>query len=376
MSSWNTVTWDTARAGGLVSYVLLTVAVALGLVLRNRWQSSRWPRLVTNELHGYVSLLALVFIVVHVVAVAADPFTHFGLRAVVVPFATHYRPLWMSLGIVSLYLLLAVWVSSRLRQRIGHRLWRRIHALAFAVYAAATLHALGTGSDTRTVWAAALYLGSVGLVGTLLGVRLLAPPGRVSRPRPLAAAAAGASILAAAAWSLTGPFAPSWSARAGGTTAHTARVAAASPGRRLVHASVQSLPAAVVQVPFTARYAGRLTVEPVNDQGRLTVRIDGALSGGTKDHLEILIHGIPLQDGGVAMEQSRVRMGTATPLYRGEITTLDGTRLVAALHSPNQQLRLGLALRIDRDGRVVGSVRGSAAPPAANPAPVGKDGTA
>ena len=159
MSSWSAITWDTARAGGLVSYVLLTGAVALGLILRNRWQSSRWPRLVTNELHGYVSLLALVFIVVHVLAVAVDPFTHFGLHAVVVPFATHYRPLWMSLGIVSLYLLLAVWVSSRLRQRIGHRLWRRIHALAFAVYAAATLHGLGTGSDTRTVWAAALYAG-------------------------------------------------------------------------------------------------------------------------------------------------------------------------------------------------------------------------
>ena len=104
------------------------------------------------------------------------------------------------------------------------------------------------------------------------------------------------------------------------------------------------------------------------------MRIDGALSGGTQDHLEILIHGIPLQDGGVAMEQSRVRMGTATPLYRGEITTLDGTRLVAALRSPRQQLRLGLTLRIARDGRVVGSVRGTAAPPAA-PARV-EDGTA
>ena len=93
-----------------------------------------------------------------------------------------------------------------------------------------------------------------------------------------------------------------------------------------------------MHVPFTARYAGRLTVGPVNEQGRLTVRIDGALSGATKDHLEILIHGIPLQDGGVAMEQSRVRMGTTTPLYHGEITSLDGTRVVAALRSAHQRL--------------------------------------
>jgi len=362
VTTWNAVTWDTARAGGLIAYVLLTAAVALGLVLRNRWQSSRWPRLVTNELHGYVSLLALVFIAVHVFAVAIDPFTHFGLAAVLVPFASHYRPIWMSLGIVALYLLLAVWVSSRLRRRIGHRLWRQIHVLAFAVYGAATLHGLGTGSDTRTIWAAALYAGSVGLVGALLAVRLLAPAGREARRRPLAAGVAAVAVLVAAAWSLGGPFAPGWSARAGGTAARAAVAAATAPRRARPVAA--RLPSAVVQTPFTARYAGTLTIGQVNEQGRLTLRIDGALRGATKDHLEILIHGIPLEDGGVAMEQSRVRMGTTTALYRGEITSLHGTSLVAALRSPHQRLRVDLTLRIGRDGTVVGRARGTAAPAA------------
>jgi Ferric reductase like transmembrane component len=357
MSGWNAVTWETARAGGLISYVLLTAAVSLGLVLRNRWQSTRWPRLITNELHGYVSLLALVFIAVHVSAVAIDPFTHFGLTAVLLPFASHYRPLWMGLGIVALYLLLAVWVSTRLRTRIGHRLWRQIHLLAFGVYGAATLHGLGTGSDTRTLWAVALYTTSVLLVATLLAVRLLAPSGRDARPRPLVAGAAAAVVLVAAAWAASGPLARGWSTRAGGT-AH--RAAAALPPRHVAHRARRSLPSPVVHVPFTARYAGRLTVGPLNEQGRVTVRIDGALSGATKDHLEILIHGIPLDEGGVAMEQSRVRMGTATPLYRGEITSLSGNRVVAALRSSDQRLRVALTLRIAQDGTVVGDVHGSA----------------
>jgi len=356
MTSWSAVTWDTARAGGLISYVLLTSAVSLGLVLRNRWQSTRWPRLVTNELHGYVSLLALVFIAVHVLAVAIDPFTHFGFAAVLVPVATRYRPVWMSLGIVALYLLLAVWVSSRLRHRIGHRLWRQIHVLAFAVYAAATLHGLGTGSDTRTIWAGALYAVSIALVGSLLAVRLLAPSGRDARRRPLVAATAGIALLAVTSWAVGGPFAPGWSARAGGATARAA--IAAQP--RTARTAATRTPSAIVRAPFTAGYAGRLTVEPVDEQGRLTLRIDGALSGATKDHLEILIHGVPLEDGGVAMEQSRVRMGTTTALYRGEITSLDGTRLVAAVRSPRQPLRLGLVLRIGRDGTVVGQVHGTA----------------
>jgi DMSO/TMAO reductase YedYZ heme-binding membrane subunit len=355
MTSWNAVAWDTARAGGLIAYVLVTTSVSLGLVLRNRWQSSRWPRLVTNELHGYVSLLALVFTAVHVVAVAVDPFTHFGLVAVLVPLTSHYRPIWMSLGIVGLYLLLAVWVSTRLRRRIGHRLWRQIHVLAFAVYGAATLHGLGTGTDARTAWAVALYATSVGLVGTLLAIRLLAPAGKGARRRPLAAGAAAGAVVAATAWALGGPFAPGWSARAGGTTARAATAVSTGHVERVVPPS----PSAVVRAPFTAGYAARLTVEPTNDQGRITVRIDGALSGPTKDHLEILIHGIPLGDGGVAMEQSRVRMGTTTPLYRGRITSLSDTRVVAALRSAHQRLRVDLTLRIGRDGTVVGQVRGT-----------------
>ena len=154
------------------------------------------------------------------------------------------------------------------------------------------------------------------------------------------------AALAAAAWSFGGPFARGLV----GPRGRDHHAAVAAPPASVARSARRRPPTSVVRVPFTARYAGRLTVEPVNDRGRLTVRIDGALSGATKDHLEILIHGIPLEDGGVAMEQSRVRMGTTTPLYRGEITSLDGTRLVAAVRSPHQQLRLGLVLRIGRDG--------------------------
>ncbi|HET7744463.1 MAG TPA: ferric reductase-like transmembrane domain-containing protein, partial [Gaiellaceae bacterium] len=187
VTTWSAVTWDTARAGGFAAYVLLTAGVSVGLVLRNRWQSTRWPRLITNELHGYLSLLALVFITVHVLAVLVDPFTRFGLAEVLVPFASHYRPFWMGLGVVALYLLLAVWVSSRLRARIGFRTWRTIHVLAYGVYVAATVHGLGTGSDTSTVWAPMLYAVSILLVGGLTVRRLLVPAGAGQAPRPVLA---------------------------------------------------------------------------------------------------------------------------------------------------------------------------------------------
>jgi DMSO/TMAO reductase YedYZ heme-binding membrane subunit len=361
MTTWSAVTWDTARAGGFVAYVLLTLAVSAGLVLRNRWQTSRWPRLVTNEVHGYLSLLALVFIVVHVLAVLVDPFTRFRLGEVLLPFASHYRPLWMGLGTVALYLLLAVWISSKLRSRIGYRTWRGIHVLAYGVYGAATVHGLGTGSDTQTVWAAALYAGSVLLVAALTARRLLVPPGRSDRPRPVVASVGALTLAVVAAWAVVGPFAPHWGSRAGGTSGTSSRSTTRLAIPR-AHARITSQPASgVVSLPFRARFTGSLEQQPVDASGRITIRIDGALHGGTRDHLEIYLRGVPLEGGGVAMEQSRVRMGAATALYTGEIVALRGSELIAELRSEQQRLRLGIALDLSQGTAVRGSVRGEPA---------------
>jgi predicted ferric reductase len=209
---WQAVTWDVARAGGLVAYLLLTLSVALGLALSLRWQRPRWPRLITNELHSFVTLLSLVFIGVHVLAVWVDPFTRFGWRDIVVPFATSYRPVWMAAGIVGTYLLLAIWISTQLRSRIGYAWWRRLHTLTFGVYLLSTIHGLGTGTDTRQPWALAMYAGSVLLVGALLIHRLLTPIGTRGHAHPRLAALTAAVLVGGIAWAATGPAHAGWSA--------------------------------------------------------------------------------------------------------------------------------------------------------------------
>jgi DMSO/TMAO reductase YedYZ heme-binding membrane subunit len=360
MTTWSAVTWDTARAGGFAAYILLSLAVSVGLVLRNRWQTPKWPRLITNELHGYLSLLALVFIVVHVLAVLVDPFTHFGLAEVLVPLVSHYRPVWMGLGIVALYLLLAVWVSSRLRSRIGYGMWRRIHVLAYGVYVAATIHGLGTGSDTRSVWAPIVYASSVVVVGGLAARRLLVPAARGQRRRPALAAVGGGIVVLATVWAVAGPLAAHWGARAGGVTGRRSSVStqrAQSLTTKLTRAR-----SGTVRTPLRASFRGSMDVQPVDASGRLTIRIDGALRGGTRDHLEIYLQGVPLEEGGVAMERSRVRMGAETALYHGEIVGLRGSQLVASLHSARQDIRLAIALDLSRaDGSVSGTVLGTSA---------------
>lgn len=173
MTIWQTVTWDVARAAGFTAYVLLTLAVAVGLMLSAQLQSpSRWPRLLNSELHNFLTLLSTIFLVVHVLAVWVDPFTHFGWNEVFIPFASHYRPEWMALGIVALYLGIAIGISTWLRPRIGYTWWRRLHVLTLGIFALAAIHGIGTGSDTQTGWGLGIYVVSIVLVGSLLCRRL------------------------------------------------------------------------------------------------------------------------------------------------------------------------------------------------------------
>jgi predicted ferric reductase len=176
---WQTVTWDVARAGGFTAYVLLTLSVVVGLALSTQLQSpGRWPRLLNNELHNFLTLLSTIFLVVHVLAVWIDPFTHFGWNEVFIPLASHYRPEWMAFGIVALYLGIAIGISTLLRPHIGYTWWRRLHVLTLGIFVLATIHGIATGSDTQTWWGLAIYLVSIVLVGSLLCRRVFYSKGK------------------------------------------------------------------------------------------------------------------------------------------------------------------------------------------------------
>jgi len=164
--------WDIARAGGFVAFALLTVAVCLGLAVSLRLTSSRWPRFVTNDLHQYLTVLAIAFLAVHITGVVLDPYAHISLVQAIIPFSASWRPLPLSLGIVAFELMIALWLSSRFRARIGYHAWRRLHYLTFAVFVAALLHGMYSGTDSQQPWATGLYVVAMAAVGGLVTRRI------------------------------------------------------------------------------------------------------------------------------------------------------------------------------------------------------------
>ena len=116
--------WFATRGFGVVSLLLLTLIVVLGVAGVTRWRSTRWPRFVVAGLHRNLTLLALVFIALHVITTVADGYAPISFLNAVIPFTSPYRPVWLGLGAVALDLLLALTITSLLRARIGYRRWR------------------------------------------------------------------------------------------------------------------------------------------------------------------------------------------------------------------------------------------------------------
>jgi sulfoxide reductase heme-binding subunit YedZ len=214
------VDWYLTRSSGAVSLLLLSLAVALGVADVQRWSTPRWPRFIVDTLHRNVSLLALAFLALHILTAVLDTFAPISLLAAFVPFISPYRPFWLGLGAVALDLMLAVIITSLLRQRIGQSAWRITHWLVYACWPIALLHGLGTGSDVKSTWLLVLSVVCLALVLAAVLVRTFggwnATSGRV---RGLALGGVTAFTAGLLLWLPSGPLGSEWARRSGTPTA-------------------------------------------------------------------------------------------------------------------------------------------------------------
>jgi methionine sulfoxide reductase heme-binding subunit len=167
----DTALWDLGRASGVVSLVLLTIVVALGIVTRSGRPLPGLPRFAVSAVHRSASLLAVVFLVVHVVTLTFDPQSQLRWIDAVIPFGSNFKPLWTGLGALSLDLIVALVVTSLLRRRIGRRVWRAIHWTAYATWPFAVLHTIGAGTDFHRAWLEWILVSCGSVIVAIVGWR-------------------------------------------------------------------------------------------------------------------------------------------------------------------------------------------------------------
>jgi predicted ferric reductase len=174
--------WYATRATGLVAMLLLTAATALGFLTAGRLVGDRWPRFLVVGLHRNISLLALVFLGLHIATNVLDSYVTISIQDAVVPFLSGYHRFWLGLGVIASDILIALAVTSLLRQRIGHRFWRVVHWAGYLCWPIAMAHGLGIGTDRSKTWVfyLALACGAAVLVAAVIRVVSMLPARRLA----------------------------------------------------------------------------------------------------------------------------------------------------------------------------------------------------
>jgi methionine sulfoxide reductase heme-binding subunit len=234
-SAGPSIDWYLTRSTGTVALLLLTGAIVLGVIDVRRFSTFSWPRFVMDSLHRNIALLAMMFLGIHILTSVLDSFASISLLDALLPFVGSYRPFWLGLGAIALDLLLAVTLTSLLRQRMGYESWRAVHWLTYASWPVALLHGLGTGSDIKSTWLLALSLACLVSVLTAVLVRAIGAWQQYPDRARVALGGIGIFILSLAVWLPNGPLGSEWARRSGTPSsllAHARRLSAPSGGRR------------------------------------------------------------------------------------------------------------------------------------------------
>lgn len=187
--------WYVARSTGLVASALLAASVIWGLLLSTRLLERRPSPKWLLDLHRYLGGLAVIFTGFHLVGLVADTYVHFDLVSLFVPMASEWQPGPVAWGIVAFYGLVAVEVTSLLKDRMSKRGWHRIHLISYVVFWMAAVHGATAGTDAGNRWYVGISVASIVLVlvltlyRLLVGKRSLRPAPSV-RPRPVRRVAA------------------------------------------------------------------------------------------------------------------------------------------------------------------------------------------
>jgi len=146
----DTVSWVLGRASGLASYVLLATLVVTGLLLAHPWtRRLRRPGPTARlAFHSGLATFTLLFVVLHVVVLATDPWAQVGWRGALLPMASTYRPVPVTLGVIALWAGLLVGVTARWAGRFVGRIWWPVHKVAAGVLALVWAHSVLAGTDT------------------------------------------------------------------------------------------------------------------------------------------------------------------------------------------------------------------------------------
>lgn len=159
--------WYITRAAGFVAAISLALLMLSGVGFITGLSFKLLEPLTAWATHKAIAYIFGISVVVHVVALLFDKFVPFTIAQTLVPFLSHYREvsivgyrtgsLYVALGVIALYFVLAIILSSILWIDKKPHTWKLLHFLAYLTIIFVFFHALYLGTDLahgvfRIIW--------------------------------------------------------------------------------------------------------------------------------------------------------------------------------------------------------------------------------
>ena len=168
--------WLMARVSGIVGYLMIVASMVSGVVLRTRLVQRLASPVARMEWHKVLALAGVLLVALHGVALVMDNYVTITWLDLIAPGGTEYRPLWVSVGVLSMWLMVIVSLTAMWRKHLGARFWKAIHLASYGVFITATVHGLMAGTDSSQPWTLGIYVVSTALVAGVASRRLIAGP--------------------------------------------------------------------------------------------------------------------------------------------------------------------------------------------------------
>ena len=192
-------TWVILRAAGIGAYVMVFLSVAWGLISTSGALGRRISKASATTIHQFVATCGLFLLAIHLGGLLVDSFMPFGVKDVLIPGVSTYRPVATAFGVIAMYASVFVIVTSWMRKKIGTRWWRRSHLLAVPMFVLSMVHGVFSGSDTTRPWMWWTYVATGAIVVFLIVLRGLTAGYRPERAeRTPARRSVDAAVVASA----------------------------------------------------------------------------------------------------------------------------------------------------------------------------------
>jgi hypothetical protein len=167
------IPWYTSRAAGVTSYILMFFIILLGVGMTTGFIYKYINPVKAWVIHKYLSLALGITLLTHAFSLMFDEFINFSIQDILIPLASDFKPLFLSLGIIGFYILLVIIFTSLFFRLKYKRAWRGIHYAVYALFIFSFVHGLLIGTDSKTIWMKSIYIITGAIFVSLLVYRFV-----------------------------------------------------------------------------------------------------------------------------------------------------------------------------------------------------------